>query len=95
MQAIWEIYQSTPMPFLAAIAAAEWIVTVWLLRKIAKRGDALSEEDLDKLREAGERMGRLLATVETLVQRVSRLEKMLIAVVGGILAAWAKSKGLW
>ena len=55
----------------------------------------MSEEDLYKIREAGEKMGRLLATVETLTKRVGRLEAGILGIIGAIVAAWAKSKGLW
>lgn len=55
----------------------------------------MSEDDLDKIREAGEKMGRLLATVDTLKARVNRLEMALLGVIGSIVGAWAKSKGLW
>jgi hypothetical protein len=55
----------------------------------------MSEEDLDKIREAGERMGRLLQQVADLQNRLGRLEAGVLAILGGILATWAKSKGLW
>lgn len=55
----------------------------------------MSDEDLDKIRQAGEQMGRLLATVESLKARIGRLEAGVAGLGGAIIAAWAKSKGLW
>lgn len=55
----------------------------------------MSEDDLEKIRAAGEKMGRLLQTVETQGKRITRLETGLLGIIGAIVAAWAKSKGLW
>lgn len=63
-------------------------------RSFVYGGGGVSEDDLEKIREAGEKMGRLLATVETLTKRVGRLELGILGMIGAIIAAWAKSKGL-
>lgn len=55
----------------------------------------MSDEDLEAARKAGREMGRLVTMVEGLVSRVARIEKAWLGVVGAIVAAWAKSKGLW
>lgn len=55
----------------------------------------MSDEDVEKIREAGEKMGRLLANVDALKSRVARLETAILGVIGAIVAGWAKSKGLW
>lgn len=55
----------------------------------------MSEDDLERIREAGEKMGRLLSTVEGLTKRVARLENGIIALLGALAAAYAKIKGLW
>ena len=54
----------------------------------------MSDDDLNRIREAGEKMGRLLSTVESLSKRVARLETGILALGGALLAAYLKSKGL-
>ena len=56
---------------------------------------AMSEEDLGKIREAGEKMGRLISEMENLRSRVDAMELRNWGLIGAIVAAWAKSKGFW
>lgn len=55
----------------------------------------MTDEQEERIRRAGEAAGRLMTTVDNLAARVARLEAALLAVIGAIVAAWAKSKGLW
>jgi uncharacterized membrane protein YeaQ/YmgE (transglycosylase-associated protein family) len=55
----------------------------------------MTEENEEKARKAGVEFGRMLASIDDLIARVGRLEKILLGLVGAIAAAWAKSKGLW
>lgn len=55
----------------------------------------MSEDDIEKAHKKGVEEGKLKSDVENHGMRLSRLEKGVIALVGAIIAAWAKSRGLW
>ncbi len=55
----------------------------------------MSDDDLEKARRKGVEEGKLKSDIENHGMRLSRLEKGVIGLVGAIVAAWAKSRGLW
>ena len=55
----------------------------------------MSEEEIEKARQKGIEEGKLKSDIENHGMRLSRLEKGVIGLVGAIVAAWAKARGLW
>lgn len=55
----------------------------------------MSDEEIEKARKRGIEEGKLRSDVENHGIRLSRLEKGILGIVGAIVAAWAKARGLW
>ena len=55
----------------------------------------MSDDEIEKARKKGVEEGKLHSDVENHGIRLSRLEKALMGVMGAIVAAWAKARGLW
>ena len=55
----------------------------------------MSDDDVEAARRKGIEEGKLQSDVENHGMRLSRLEKAIMAIVGAIVAAWAKARGLW
>ncbi|MGC1497277.1 MAG: hypothetical protein WA790_15820 [Sulfitobacter sp.] len=55
----------------------------------------MSDDEIEKARKKGMEEGKLKSDIENHGLRLSRLEKGVISLVGAIVAAWAKSRGLW
>ena len=83
------LYQSYPAAVIIGIAALEWaaLILLWWVK--------MSDDDAEKARKEGEKMGRLETTQENHGMRIGRLEKAVLGLLGLIAAAWGKEKGLW
>jgi hypothetical protein len=55
----------------------------------------MSDDDTEKARKAGEEWGVFKAKLDNALTRIARMETAVLGVIGAVIAAWAKSKGLW
>lgn len=55
----------------------------------------MSDDEVEEARKKGIEEGKLLSDVENHGVRLGRLERGVIGLVGAIVAAWAKARGLW
>lgn len=104
----WAWYEAAPTWVLFAVAVFDFLLTILILPLVLrwrgpkdKEAFCMSDEDLERARDAGREFGKIIAKLEELMgadsalgKRISRIENAIIAALAALAYFYLKSIGV-